>query len=730
MSNVLCSFSSLLFSWSESTHKMIAFSFIVFAVVIGTSLGQQCADDFYTCTETHCDCVDCICFDAVPDNTRQRIEDEGFEVKIVSVDAFCEYNACARTLIDNSCTCEGPWVCDCSGCVTDIDTQHLMEAFRNAMAPVSFPPGVLPIIPAQCPGGRPLPVNPNFPTTDTSASATPAASNSDDNLKIIIPVVASAVVLIVATIIGYCCWKRKQDDQRNIDSFPNEKQTPEADQVVITTKNAPDSEDGISVDSVDLHTTPGKAEIVELIKSKEFTRGSSLGRGQFGTVYLILLSNGTSLAAKVLSAASRSREEIKQDIQEVQTMRILSHPNVVTYYYASFSPESQEISLFMEYVPGGSLGALVRSMNSRLRENQGIAYVAQVLAGLAYLHSNGIIHRDIKGENVLVHTSGVCKISDFGSSKEVQTTMGAKTICGTPNWMAPEVILGEGKLSHNEKVDVWSLGALAVEVLNKGKPLWGIFDTQWGALYKIGKSTGMPDGIPDGLSENCMDFLSQCFTRDVDQRPTCEALRLHPWFKMYPALTRSSELSDIDNHIEALIVTGGESILTSPTNPVEGSMYTVNSSEKSKLTTMDTSNSMPLSLKTQSSTQEQYTPTGSLQHGSVPVSAPHQTQQTATASHSPTFSSVPTFGATPTIRSEVDTVRFDTRLHNAVPTMGSEVPTFNANPTMGSEVDTVRFDTRLHNANPTMGSEVPTFNANPTMGSDVDTVRFDTYHTK
>ena len=631
----------------------------------------------------------------------------------VNADSFCGFAQCAFPVLQMAnCNCDANnrWNCRCNcgpgpgemigrlmSFYVGLSQSYETELTGSALS-----------LPDACETVAPPPPPP------------PPRKKSEIDVPLIVGAVVGGVGGVVIIIILIYCWFKRQREARK-DEERNQKETKEAD-------NSPDFEE---VDRPD--DSVSKAEVIELLQTKQFTRGSLLGRGQFGAVYLVLLSNGLSLAAKVLPAGGSTPQQIKNDLQEIQTMRNVSCPNVVTYFYASFTPDTQEIYIFMEYVPGGSLGRLVRSMDERLSEPQGAIYVSQVLSGLAYLHDMGVIHRDIKGDNVLVHTSGVCKISDFGSSKKTQATLGAKTICGTPNWMAPEVILGEGKLAHNEKVDVWSLGALAVEVLNKGKPLWGIFDTQWGALYKIGHSEGQPEGIPDDLSIECMSFLNLCFKRDPNERATCKQLLCHSWLlaDTYES-TQSSDVDDIDLNLQVLLETGGESIKQAPnTDPSSLSLHTVHSPTSSVATAK--------ARNTLSTNTDSYFPSKSEGERSVKFSSLEKTGETSVRFTEPKTgvtkgeASV-NFMSPQTMKSEVDTVRFgslsgaksevDTVRFDEPKTFKSEVDTvrFDEPKTFKSEVDTVRFDEPK-----TFKSEVDTvrFDEPKTFKSEVDTVRFD-----
>jgi len=180
----------------------------------------------------------------------------------------------------------------------------------------------------------------------------------------------------------------------------------------------------------------------------------------------------------------------------------------------------------LEYVPGGSVSALLRSYGA-FEETLVKNFVRQILQGLNYLHERDIIHRDIKGANILVDNKGGVKISDFGISKKVDTFLtGNKSnrpsLQGSVFWMAPEVVKQTG---HTHKADIWSVGCLIVEMLTGEHP-WAQL-TQMQAIFRIGSSA--TPTIPSDMSSDAQDFLKQTFRIDHDARPSAVELLQHSW---------------------------------------------------------------------------------------------------------------------------------------------------------------------------------------------------------
>ncbi|KAJ4833779.1 hypothetical protein Tsubulata_012655 [Turnera subulata] len=190
-------------------------------------------------------------------------------------------------------------------------------------------------------------------------------------------------------------------------------------------------------------------------------KGELIGCGAFGRVYMGMnLDSGELIAVK--------QAHIRELEEEVKLLKNLSHPNIVRYL--GTGREDDSLNILLEFVPGGSISSLLGKFGS-FPESVIRMYTKQLLLGLEYLHQNGIMHRDIKGANILVDNKGCIKLADFGASKkvvELATINGAKSMKGTPYWMAPEVILQTG---HSFSADIWSVGCTVIEMAT-GKPPW------------------------------------------------------------------------------------------------------------------------------------------------------------------------------------------------------------------------------------------------------------------
>ena len=250
-------------------------------------------------------------------------------------------------------------------------------------------------------------------------------------------------------------------------------------------------------------------------------KGELLGVGAFGRVYMGLdTDTGQMLAVKqvTLGGQATSRQFIEQMRSletEISLLRPLNHPNIVRCY--GCERDKDELNIFLELVPGGSITSLLQKFGP-FAESMVAVYTKQILTGLEYLHANRIIHRDIKGANILVDSDGVVKLADFGASKQLQNVMSATgdlhSLKGTPYWMAPEVIKQTG---HGRQADIWSVGCTVIEMLT-GKPPWVQFNTQVSALFHIASSKDPPK-MPDDVSTAGSTFLLQTFARCVTLVP-------------------------------------------------------------------------------------------------------------------------------------------------------------------------------------------------------------------
>lgn len=266
----------------------------------------------------------------------------------------------------------------------------------------------------------------------------------------------------------------------------------------------------------------------------KWVKGDLIGKGTYGRVYLALnATTGEMIAVKQveLPRTASDREDSRQKgvvaalKSEIETLKDLDHPHIVSYL--GFEETSSFLSIFLEYVPGGSVGSCLRK-HGKFEEQTIKSFLHQILEGLAYLHSKGILHRDLKADNILVDFEGVCKISDFGTvrrSDDIYGNVENMSLQGSIFWMAPEVV-SLSKKGYSAKVDIWSLGCVVLEMFAGRRP-WSD-DEAVQAMFKIGAERKAPPIPADvKLSKQAAHFLKNCFEVDPAKRPTAQRLLDH-----------------------------------------------------------------------------------------------------------------------------------------------------------------------------------------------------------
>ncbi len=250
-----------------------------------------------------------------------------------------------------------------------------------------------------------------------------------------------------------------------------------------------------------------------------YSLGDCLGRGAFGSVYRGLnWMTGETVAVKQIGLSNIPESELGEIMSEIELLRNLKHPNIVKYKGSEKTVD--HLYIILEYCENGSLHHICRKFGKFPESLVGV-YILQVLQGLVYLHEQGVIHRDIKGANILTNKDGSVKLADFG----VATKTGALTdyaVVGSPYWMAPEVIDQSGATTTS---DIWSVGCVVIELL-EGKPPYSDLEPM-PALFRIVQDDCPP--LPESASAVVKDFLLQCFQKEANLRASAQNLLRHPW---------------------------------------------------------------------------------------------------------------------------------------------------------------------------------------------------------
>ncbi|XP_057594666.1 mitogen-activated protein kinase kinase kinase 4 isoform X2 [Hippopotamus amphibius kiboko] len=262
----------------------------------------------------------------------------------------------------------------------------------------------------------------------------------------------------------------------------------------------------------------------------KWQRGNKIGEGQYGKVYTCInVDTGELMAMKEIRFQPNDHKTIKETADELKIFEGIKHPNLVRYFGVELHRE--EMYIFMEYCDEGTLEEVSRL---GLQEHVIRLYSKQITVAINVLHEHGIVHRDIKGANIFLTSSGLIKLGDFGCSVKLknnaQTMPGeVNSTLGTAAYMAPEVITRAKGEGHGRAADIWSLGCVVIEMVT-GKRPWHEYEHNFQIMYKVGMGHKPP--IPERLSPEGKDFLSHCLESEPRMRWTASQLLDHSFVKV------------------------------------------------------------------------------------------------------------------------------------------------------------------------------------------------------
>ncbi|XP_026194834.1 TRAF2 and NCK interacting kinase a isoform X3 [Anabas testudineus] len=285
-----------------------------------------------------------------------------------------------------------------------------------------------------------------------------------------------------------------------------------------------------SLDEIDLSALRDPSGIFELVEL--------VGNGTYGQVYKGRhVKTGQLAAIKVMDVAGDEEEEIKAEINMLK--KYSHHRNIATYYGAFIKKNppgiDDQLWLVMEFCGAGSVTDLIKNTKGNSLKEEWTAYICrEILRGLTHLHQHKVIHRDIKGQNVLLTENAEVKLVDFGVSAQLDRTVGRRnTFIGTPYWMAPEVIACDEnpEATYDCKSDLWSLGITAIEMAEGAPPLCDMHPMR--ALFLIPRNPA-PRLKSKKWSKKFQSFIESCLVKSHSQRPSTEQLLKHPFIRDLP----------------------------------------------------------------------------------------------------------------------------------------------------------------------------------------------------
>ncbi|KAI9354005.1 kinase-like domain-containing protein [Pilaira anomala] len=325
--------------------------------------------------------------------------------------------------------------------------------------------------------------------------------------------------------------ERDTKERESRDRENRERETREREKAAAQMSSAPTVQQQQKKKVEQRISTMTEAQVMEQLKSVVtpgdpndlYKKLKRVGQGASGSVYVaISLATNTKIAIKQMDLAHQPRKDLI--VTEILVMKESQHPNIVNYL-DSFLVRNSDLWVIMEYMEGGALTDVID--NNTMTEQQIATVCHETTNGLLHLHTQNILHRDIKSDNILLNAQGQVKISDFGFCAKLTDQRNKRaTMVGTPYWMAPEVVKQK---EYGAKVDIWSLGIMAIEMIENEPPY--LDEEPLKALYLIATNGTPTLKNPEKLSRELKGFLAVCLCVDVRSRATADELMHHEFLK-------------------------------------------------------------------------------------------------------------------------------------------------------------------------------------------------------
>ncbi|XP_059168051.1 uncharacterized protein LOC131950038 isoform X2 [Physella acuta] len=254
-------------------------------------------------------------------------------------------------------------------------------------------------------------------------------------------------------------------------------------------------------------------------------RGRIVGNGTFGQVFIVKEKGADEekYVGKEIRI-SNAKKDRAENIVELDVLMKIKHPKIVSFY--GYEQSQFNVIIFLENMSMGSIREFLKA-NGAFPEEKNRQYTRQILEGLKYLHGRSppIIHRDIKGANILLKDETSVKLTDFGLSKVIHSATNARSVHGTYYWMAPEIVSADEKNPYDVRADIWSVGCTVVEMATTVPPYNDLKPTQ--VIVALAKETKPMYTLPESASNAMKQFLEQTFQINPASRPTAAELMDH-----------------------------------------------------------------------------------------------------------------------------------------------------------------------------------------------------------